>query len=269
VADLLLHSLSAFQEIVLEGLRLAGARRVVEVGAEWGDMTRALLDYTEGVGGTLVSIDPQPSAAATRLLGEHPHAELVRDTSLAALATIDADAYVIDGDHNWYTVFHESQIVWERTRATGTPFLAFYHDVGWPWGRRDLYYDPARIPREHLNPHAWDRGVTLDHPGLIDGGFRGEGRWACAREEGGPKNGVLTAIEDFVLGKETSLAWGQIPAVFGLGVLFEKEAPWAPEMAAHLLPYHLNPLLERLERNRLECYLRVIALQDSRRAAVA
>lgn len=267
MSELLLHSLAAFHEILFDSLRIAGARRVVEVGTEWGSMTQALLDYTDDAGGTLVSIDPAPSSEAVRLFDTRSHALLVRASSLLALPELDADAWLIDGDHNWYTVHRESQAIWERCLATDTPFLAFYHDVGWPWARRDLYYDPERVPREFRRPHAWDRGVTLDHAGVIDGGFRGEGHWACAVEEGGERNGVLTAIEDFVAGKDEILAWAEIPAVFGLGVLFDKTAPWGPELAAHLLPYHLNPLLARLERNRLECYLRVIALQDRTRVA--
>lgn len=267
--DLLLHSLAEFQEILVAALEIADARRVVEVGSESGAMTQALLEHVRRAEGRLVSIDPKPSPEAERLFANEPRAELKRETSLDALPRIDGDAWVIDGDHNYYTVLHESEAIWAGTRASGRPLLIFYHDVSWPWARRDLYYDPARIPAEYRRPHAWDRGVTLDHPGLIRGGFRGEGQWACAREEGGPKNGVLTAIEDFVLGKEATLAWAQIPAVFGLGVLFDRTAPWSTELAAHLLPYHMNPLLARLERNRLECYLRVIADQDARNAVAA
>jgi len=76
----------------------------------------------------------------------------------------------------------------------------------------------------------------------------------------------LTAIEDFVSDKEGLLMWGFVPAVFGLGVLFERSAPWAQRLAAYLEPYHMNPLLERLERNRIDCYLSVIAWQDRHHA---
>jgi hypothetical protein len=266
--DLLMHSMAEFSDLILPALSTAGARHVVEIGAEAGTMTRLLLDHTQQAGGSFVSIDPSPDPAVEALFASASHARLVRDTSIAAISSLNADAWIIDGDHNWWTVYHESQAIWERVREKDGDFLVFYHDVGWPWGRRDLYYAPDRIPPSFRHPHAFDRGVTLDVPEAVMGGFRGEGRWACALREGGPKNGVLTAIEDFVIGKEERLLWAQIPAVFGLGVLFERDASWSTELAGLLGPYHLNPLLARLERNRLDCYLRVLELQDGLHEAV-
>ncbi len=260
--DLLLHSMAEFSDLILPALSIAGARHVVEVGAEAGTMTRLLIDHTREHGGSLVSIDPSPSHEVEALFASASHGRLVRDTSVAAIPLVNADAWIIDGDHNWWTVYHESQAIWERVQEKDGHFLVFYHDVGWPCGRRDLYYAPDRIPPSFRHPHAFDRGVTLDVSEAIRGGFRGEGQWACALREGGPKNGVLTAIEDFVIGKEGRLLWAQIPAVFGLGVLFDRHAPWSDELAGLLQPLHMNPLLARLERNRLECYLRVLSLQD-------
>jgi hypothetical protein len=263
VADLLLHSMAEFHDVILPALEAAGARDLVEIGSEAGTMTQSLLDYAARAGGTLLCVDPAPGPEVAPLLDRALHARLLRATGVAAIPRLEADAWIVDGDHNWYTVYHESCAIWDRAQATGRPFLAFYHDVGWPWARRDLYYAPDAIPAEFVHPHDWDRGVTLDDPGTIDGGFRGLGNWACACHEGGPKNGVLTAIEDFAAGKEDTLVYAHVPAVFGLGVLFDRTAPWAEAVASVVAPYHRNPLLARLERNRLECYLRVIALQDS------
>jgi len=262
VAELLLHSLSEFGEIVLAVLETAGARKVVEVGSEYGTMTRLLAAYVAERGGSLTAIDPAPSPEARALFEASPAAELIEKPSLEALEGLAADAYLVDGDHNYHTVLRESRLIWEATRRAGKPFLVFYHDVGWPWGRRDLYYDPERIPAADRRPFTWDHGVVPGESGVVEGGFRGEGGWACALTEGGPRNGVLTAIEDFVPGKEESLAWAAIPAVFGLGVLFERNAPWSKAVETLLVPYHQNPLLARLEQNRLECYLRVIEWQD-------
>lgn len=77
----------------------------------------------------------------------------------------------------------------------------------------------------------------------------------------------MAAIEDFLAdvhagGHELALA--EIPAVFGLGVLFDQDAPWSEMLGQHLLPYHDNALLRSLEANRLANYLRVIDLQDGR-----
>jgi len=39
--------------------------------------------------------------------------------------------------------------------------------------------------------------------------------------------------------------------VFGLGVVYAPEAPWGPKVAELLSQYDRDPLLERLEQNRL------------------
>ncbi len=262
MADLLLHSMAELSEIILPALELADASTLVEVGSEGGVMTERLLAYTAQRGGSLFSIDPQPSAHAEELFAAHPHGTLLRETSVEALPHCTADAWLIDGDHNYHTVRAESELIWQRCAETGRPYLAFYHDVGWPWARRDLYYAPDTLPAKAVHPHAFDRGTVPGNPDTVEGGFRGEGQWALALREGGPRNGVLTAIEDFTAGKEDHLLWAMVPAVFGLGVLFDAAAPWTPALIAHLLPYHQNPVLARLEANRLACYLRVLEWQD-------
>lgn len=259
--DLLIHSMAEFADIIVPALKIAKAKTIAEIGIESGTMTQRLLEYTSAEGGELISIDPLPSERAQELFEQSDHARLIEDVSLNALSSFVADAYLVDGDHNYYTVLNESRLIWEQVRKAGKHFLVFYHDVAWPCARRDQYCDPTRIPPDFLQPHVWDKGLTLDNPGVVDGGFRGDGRWACAAQDGGPRNGVLTALEDFVEGKG-DLCWVVIPAVFGLGILFDRRAPWTEELAQLLLPYHMNPLIARLERNRLDCYLGVLAWQD-------
>lgn len=98
------------------------------------------------------------------------------------------------------------------------------------------------------------------------------GNFAFATHTGGARNGVMTAVDDFLAealraGKEYGFA--EIPAVFGLGVLFDLDAPWSASLADHLLPYHQNKLLRSLETNRLRNYLRVVEMQDEAAAASA
>lgn len=73
-----------------------------------------------------------------------------RDISHAVLPTLPAmDVALVDGDHNWHTVFHELRMLAETARASLAPLpVLILHDVGWPYGRRDLYYAPERIPEE-------------------------------------------------------------------------------------------------------------------------
>ncbi len=262
MTDLLLHSMAEFADIIFPCLEAAGARKVVEIGAEYGSMTSKLIEYTGQCGGELVSIDPSPSAEAEQLFDRFPHAQLVKDYSLNVLPSCAADAYLIDGDHNYYTVYHELQHCWKNTVNENRQLLVFLHDVGWPWARRDLYYKPSVIPMAYRQPHVWDKGLTLGSHDVVKGGFRGEGQWACALKEGGPRNGVMTAIEDFVNDKPGQFLWAYVPVIFGLGVLFDSRAPFKDRLAEILGPYHNNPLLSRMEENRLACYLKVVEWQD-------
>jgi hypothetical protein len=267
MSDLLIHSMAEFGDLILHVLDLAGASRVVEIGAEFGSMTQPLGDYCERRGGQLIAIDPAPAPAFLDWAADRDHVQHLAGTSLDQIDRLSAiDAWLIDGDHNYFTVYHELCAIDALGQSEGRPLLAILHDVGWPWSRRDLYYAPERIPVEFLHPYSFDAGVTLDNPvAQIGRGFRGMGQFAVAMHAGGPRNGVLTAIEDFCHHAESDgrrLLYAHIPAVFGLGVLFDAAAPWAQNVADAVIPYHDNPLLARLERNRLANYLAVLDWQD-------
>lgn len=267
MSNLLIHSMSEFSELIVEALDLAGAREIVEIGAEFGGMSALLADYAAAQNGRLTCVDPCPKDEFVQWADEHPDVRHVARASLEAFDELEnVDAWVIDGDHNWYTVYNELQRVDATCRRDGKPLLAFLHDVAWPWARRDLYYAPDRIPAPFRHPYSFEGGVTLDFPGLLQNrGFRGCGQFACAAHEGGPRNGVLTAVEDYideVRAEGRGIAFARIPAVFGLGVLFSTEAGWAPALSELIIPWHENQLVARLEENRLRNYLTVIDWQD-------
>ena len=76
-----------------------------------------------------------------------------------------ADVVLLDGDHNWYTVDHELRQIEQSARACALPLpVVACHDVGWPYGRRDLYYDPATVPEGYRQPYR--KGGLL--PGVIE-----------------------------------------------------------------------------------------------------
>jgi hypothetical protein len=249
--------------IIFPALETADCRTITEIGAEGGEMTKLLLDFVKQRGGWMTSIDPDPSAAAEAALQATPFGVLHRDISIRAIPSCPAtDVYLVDGDHNYFTVLQELLWIERIQQDAGKPFFALLHDVGWPCAYRDLYYSPDQIPEEWRQPFSWDRGLTLDNSGTIDGGFRGSGVWACALEEGGEKNGVLKAVEDFITAREGAIRMVLVPGVFGLGVLYSGSAPWAGRLQQQLAPFDRDPLLAKMERNRLENYLRVIELQD-------
>lgn len=262
-APLLLYSLSEFREVIFTGLETAGARRVMEVGSEAGLFTRELVAWVEAHDGELLCVEPAPTEAVRELVAGSSAVRLLEETSHGALAHTEAlDAYLLDGDHNYFTVEGELAAIDRATREEGHHAVVFLQDVGWPCGRRDFYYAPERLPPEAVHPHTFDLGVVPGSDAPIVGGFRSGGAFAWALHEGGPRNGVRTALDDFLAGA-TGWSLVHVPCVFGLAVLFPEAAPWAEELRSALASYHDNPLLARLERNRLDLYLKVLELQDA------
>ncbi|CAH0356131.1 hypothetical protein BH11PSE5_BH11PSE5_12540 [soil metagenome] len=268
MSNLLIHSMTEFSDLILGSLKLSGARRIVEIGAEFGGMSHMLADFVADVDGHLTSIDPAPAPEFVEWAAQSAFVTHVAAPSLEVIDTLsNVDAWLIDGDHNYFTVYNELLAADALCQRDGKPLLTFLHDVSWPTARRDMYYAPRRIPKAFRHPHEFGAGAMLDRVALVPGqGFRGEQAWAMASVSGGPRNGVLTAVEDFIadVGKTGRvLAFARIPAVFGLGVLFDSDAPWSGAIAERVAPFHENPLLASLELNRLRNYLKVIEWQDA------
>lgn len=210
-------------------------RTVLEIGSFEGENTALLLTYCQDHGATLHAIDPLPRFDADAWVADGGgHFVFHRAKSLDVLGEIEpADVALIDGDHNWYTVYHELKQIAEAADAAGRPFpIALFHDIGWPYARRDLYYDPTDIPPEFRQPYQrkgiWPGRSPLHRFGIneiLDN----------ATHEGGSRNGVLTAVEDFIAERAEPMRLILIDGFHGLGILYptslETEHPAA---AAHL-----------------------------------
>lgn len=265
----LIHSMSEFLCLILPCMEAAGSRKVVEIGSEFGGTSKALGDWLAERGGSLVCVDPSPRAGFTAWAESTPNVRHLPHASLDVIHALgDADTWLVDGDHNYHTVIEELRGI-SRTASGGGKALplVFLHDVGWPCARRDLYYAPERIPKAARQPCSFEAGVLPGEVGSRPGrGFRGMGHFALALQEGGPANGVLTAVEDFLTESRAAgldLAWHSVPGVFGLGVIHPREASWSSAVETVLAPFHQNPLLASLEENRLANFLAVVEWQDN------
>lgn len=242
------YSLANVRELVVGCLDAAGVRSVLEIGAFQGELTAAMLEWAGSNGATIVTMDPLPPRELLELGRAHPELEILEELSHDVLGRLDElpDCVVIDGDHNHFTLSEELRLIGER--ATDRFPLLFFHDVCWPHARRDTYYAPERIPADRRPPIGKNVGLAPGEPGVHELGLPYP---AAALREGGPGNGTVTAIEDF-MAERSGLRFVIVPAFFGLGVIWDEAAPWAENVAAVLAPFDRNPILERLEANRVE-----------------
>jgi hypothetical protein len=241
------YSLANLGDVMFPCLEAVGARSVAEIGAFTGSLTEKLLAWAPSQGARITAIDPNAMGRLVELAEQYPELELLYERSNDALRRIPLpDVVIFDGDHNYYAVSQDLELVAERA-AGGTMPLLIVHDVGWPHGRRDVYFEPEAIPAEHRQPIARGVRIAPGSSGLSDHGL---GYECIASREGGPRNGVLTAVEDFAAGRD-DLRLAVIPAFFGFGILWPREALWASAVAELVTPYDRDSLVERLEVNRV------------------
>lgn len=249
-------------------LHAAQARRIIEIGAEQGRTTALLLDRAARVGGVVEAIDPAPRFDVGRWELEHgARLRVHRGRSLDVLPGLaPADAVLVDGDHNWFTVRRELELLSEGAARAGVPLpLVVAHDVGWPYGRRDLYYDPSSIPVEHRHDCARS-GILPGRSALGPDGLNAS-LWN-ATHEGGPRNGVRTAIEDFLAATPVPCELVVIEGLHGLAVLATVERLAAtPELRDAVEQLRSGAFAHawaaELERWRLGAELRARAAADT------
>ncbi|MEM6786676.1 MAG: class I SAM-dependent methyltransferase [Myxococcota bacterium] len=258
-------SLLAFWSDVLRPLFDAlEPRVVVEIGSEHGKTLARVLEWVRVRASepaspqpTVVhSVDPAPRYDVAAWQAAHPSLRVHRQPSLEVLAEVGpADVVLVDGDHNYYTVRRELALIEQIHReAPGAPPppAVFLHDVGWPYARRDLYYEPTRIPEAHRHP--WARGGV--HPTEKELVPHGMNAHLChARIEGGPANGVLTAVEDHLAESTVAYRTARVPAAFGLAILVPvARAPEGTDAARRIATWatpEVERFIERLEMARI------------------
>jgi hypothetical protein len=230
---------------------------IVEIGSDQGGNTVNLLGFCGRTGATLHVIDPAPKYDASKWQESHEELVFHEDLSLNALPSIeDFDVVLIDGDHNWYTVFNELQTIERLCDERGQDFpLVVLHDTGWPYGRRDLYYDPDSIPQEHRKPHK-KKGMLPGVPDLVEVGGMNHYLNNALRENE-PKSGVLTAVEDFLESSRQELELLELPGIHGLGILTPVRLKKGnPDLARLLGEMDFSPFVMRyvdgIESARLE-----------------
>jgi hypothetical protein len=175
-----------------------------------------MLASVAGVSDTV--IDPCLDCDLGQKYAGNPRVHVRKGTSLEILPSLHEtfDCILIDGDHNWYTVYEELQTIFSRNllRPGG---IVFFHDVEWPWGRRDMYYQPELIPSSYV--HDWKQKGLVRGKSELSEEATSHDYFKKATHEGGPRNGVLTAIEDFLGEHKGDCRFFRVRAGCGLGVM--------------------------------------------------
>ena len=134
-----------WKTVIAPAIRASGARRIVEIGALRGENTALMLDDLPA-DAELHVIDPvpafDPEEHRARFGGRYVFHQAL------SLDVLGLDRRVRRGpDRRRPQLVHGLQRAAgpaaRRSRQAGVPLpLCFLHDVGWPYGRRDLYYAP-------------------------------------------------------------------------------------------------------------------------------
>jgi hypothetical protein len=246
-----------FSAVIGPVLDAVQPQTIVEVGSGQGLLTVRLLDAQRDA--LVHAIDPLPMFDATDLGRQHPgRLHLHRSSSHAALdALVPADVAILDGDPNFHTVSGELERLAAAASVAGRPGpVVIVHHVDWPFGQRDGYHDPERLPASAIHdPRA--SGLRLGHRDPKSDGLRLTGY--CAASDQGDTNGVSRAVDAFVAERAH---WRRVdvPGLHGVAVIASLDRlRTTPALVGVLDALEQAPFLtgqlRRLERERIAAVL--------------
>lgn len=254
--------------IIGPGLQALQARKIIEIGVEHGKTTKHLAAYTQHNNAELHAIDVEHDPVVQDLQQQYPRSfTFYQGKSLHVLPALPLpDVVFIDGDHNWYTVFHELKVI-ERM-ATGNVFpTVFLHDTSWPYDWRDQYTNPEDIPEQYRQPFATG-GVSLK-PGPPQPNSGLNHTFIHSVYAHGIRTGVRAAVQDFLNETPRTIAVLHLPGFHGLSVLIDEQlleqdavATWWQHSNVRSPWYDF---IAHLEQNRLQAHIDVAECAQKKR----
>jgi len=210
--SLRIDSLVNFSPMISFFLELLRPSSICEIGANRCENTIFLMESTEDVGTSIDVVDLKISREC-RGIESCSRINFFEMPSLQYLKIKNSsELYIIDGDHNYQTVSSELQIIAQNNECK----CIILHDTGWPAAYRNFYYDRCQLVVEE----------ELDSNNLLSPFENNIGRGVLftshfSSHEGGERNGVRCAVENFL---ETSIrtwvVW-TIPSILGLTILID------------------------------------------------
>jgi hypothetical protein len=241
---------------------------IAETGAGAGRLTRRLLEAPGAAEATVHAIDPAPTLDPDLCRTEAGRLVVHEGRGSAVLGSIGpVDLALLDGDPNWHSVHTELRLLARTAREAGREApLILVHNVHWPFGRRDGYYDPEAIPLPQRRDHT-DLGLVPGRREPAEEGLR-LAPWSAVREFE-PRSGVLTAVEDFLAGSDLDWTLVEVPGFHGVAVLAEAERlkrqpPLAAALGELRSPRFLGRQARRAESARLEAELELATARQLR-----
>lgn len=152
-----------WNDTILPIIKKIKPTHIVEVGSDTGINTKNILEYCANNNSKLSAIDPNPNFDVVKFKEEYGDKfEFFDDLSLNILPFLKKfEVILLDGDHNWYTIYNELKTIENIYKKNGIYPIIFLHDTSWPYARRDLYYNPDTIPEEYLLPYK-NLGIIPD-----------------------------------------------------------------------------------------------------------
>lgn len=245
-------------------------KNIIEIGSDNGGHTKNILNYCKQHNACLHVIDPLPKYSTQELEESYKgNVILHKDLSLNSINKIDKfDMVLIDGDHNWYTVFNELKLIEKKSKEIKQNFpIVLFHDIGWPYAKRDLYYDPNTVPEKYRHEHK-KAGLIPGEKELNSDGIGINSHLHNAILEGGEKNGVLTAIEDFLKVAKEELTLIKVPGFNGLGILYStqhiKNKKFREITDLFNLPTLVKAHIEQMEKDRNNLILKLSTQKNNK-----
>lgn len=216
-------------------------KEILEIGSGTGRTAEKLAQYSRTAGAKLTIIDyfPRFEIAAFRRTWSDVLTFHALQSIVALPQCTAPDFVVIDGDHNWFTVFHELKAIEALAHTSGNFPVVLLHHTAWPYARRDAYTLPGMVPEEFRQQYS-EGGLMPGAECLMPNEGFNE-RIFHAVKSGGPRNGVLTAIEDFLAQTTQKLLVTKVDGFHGLMIiapqdlLFQKK-----ELREFLESFHLS-----------------------------
>ena len=132
------------------------AKQLLEIGGDCGEHTHLLLQYCDAFDAQLIVIEPFVKQDLQKIIDNSGRISLMEEKSQSGIPKVDTpiDAVFLEGDLNYHTTYGDLADIEQMAKRQQMPFPLVFFRSGWPYARRDMYYDPTNLPTATITPTA-------------------------------------------------------------------------------------------------------------------